>query len=117
MGDLPDIDDDAEGSEPNIRRALRRIERGVAVVVDNQRTIEQISRTEERVLAAVSAISTKVDAIDRALHGEKDGRTGLVARVTALEAAQQSRTAIVVAALSALSAVVAAGIAAWMAMK
>jgi hypothetical protein len=80
--------------------SARRLEQKIDAVIEGQAILDAVQETRREVLAAVGNLAQRLD-------GEKDGKTGIVARVTALE----NKNGIYIALITSAGALIAAGIA------
>lgn len=78
----------------DVGKALRSIQDGVQSLQAGQTVIVRVERMEAAILTEVRAVKADIDKMNRTLHGEGDGNTGLVARVVALENASAERAAL-----------------------
>lgn len=84
---------DTDDEEHTDARRMRNIERDLARLAEAQRVSEAIKDSETRIMGELRGVRHDITGIDKSLHGERDGKSGLVARVTALEAGAAERAA------------------------
>jgi hypothetical protein len=108
---MPDDEDFSGENETTGVRNLRDIKRGVAELIAGQQVIARVDKVEGTILVEVQNLGRRFEKFERSLHGDGDGKSGLVARVVALEAGAErwkGWVALGVSVISALAAILAA---------
>jgi hypothetical protein len=81
----------------DVHKILRRLDAKVDAVIEGQAILDAVEETRREVLAAVNGVVRRLD-------GDGDGKTGIVARLTALE----GKTGIVIAVITSVTALLTA---------